>query len=386
MAVIKKRSSRSAAAGREEHAHALTAAQVGALRAALVDWYAGAKRDLPWRRTRDPYAIWLSEVMLQQTRVETVIPYWARFLDRYATVHALAEAPLDDVLAMWSGLGYYRRARMLHAAAKHVAAAGGAFPSDVEALRAVPGIGPYTAGAIASIAFDRPAALVDGNVARVLARIFAIEDDVRGAKGLARVWAIADALVPERRAGDHNQALMELGATVCVPREPRCLACPVQDLCAARARGLEKTLPLLRTKAKPRDVRRVALVLMRRAGVVLARRRPEGVFGGMWEPPSIEVEAGVSDSEIASWARPRFAALVGARLGKLEACAEIVHVLSHRRMSVQVLRAHLTAPARARIAPSDGEYDAIEDVDPAALDRRGTTTLARKILAAAARD
>ncbi len=381
-----KASPRAASADRREHVHGLVLAQGVALRERLLDWYVGAKRDLPWRRTRDPYAIWLSEVMLQQTRVETVIPYWGRFLARYATVHALAEAPLDDVLSMWSGLGYYRRARMLHAAAKHVALAGGAFPSDVDGLRAVPGIGPYTAGAIASIAFDRPAALVDGNVARVLARLFAIEDDVRGARGLAKVWAIADALVPERGAGEHNQALMELGATVCVPRDPGCLVCPVRDLCAARARGIEKKLPILRAKTKPRDVRRVALVLFRPGGVVLARRRPEGTFGGMWEPLSIEVETGVADDAIASWARPRFAALVGARLGKLEPCAEIVHVLSHRRMSVQVLRAHLAGPARKRIAPADGEYDAIEDVDPAALDRRGTTTLARKILAAAHRD
>jgi len=351
------------------------------LHALLGDWYRASKRDLPWRRTRDPYAIWLSEVMLQQTRVETVVPYYTRFLDRYATVRALADAPLDDVLSMWSGLGYYRRARMLHAGAKHVAARG-AFPSDVAALREVPGVGPYTAGAIASIAFGRRAALVDGNVARVLARIFAIEDDVRGGAGLARVWEIAESLVPEEAAGDWNQALMELGATVCTPREPRCLVCPVRDACDARRAGKERALPVLRAKTKPRPARRAAIVLMSSAGILLARRRPDGLFGGLWEPPSIDVDADVADDAVATWARPRFAKLLGARIAELEPCGAIVHVLSHRRLQVFVSRAHLPARARAKVAKS-GEYDAVERVLPGALRERGIATLARKILAAA---
>lgn len=347
-----------------------------ALHVALGRWYAATKRDLPWRRTRDPYAVWLSEVMLQQTRVETVVPYFTRFLERYPTARALADAPLDEVLSLWSGLGYYRRARMLHAGARHVAEHG--LPSDVEGLRDVPGIGPYTAGAIASIAFGRRAALVDGNVARVLARLFAVEDDVRGGRGLAKIWAIAERLVPARGAGDWNQALMELGATVCAPREPRCLVCPARDLCAARARGVERELPKLRAKAKPRPVRRAALVLVGRDGVLLARRTPDGTFGAMWEPPSIDVDADVADAAAAAWARPRFAELVGRRVGSLEACGDLVHVLSHRRMHVLVFRAPLGP--RVRAARVDGEYDAVEPVDPRAIGNRGTTTLARKIL------
>jgi A/G-specific adenine glycosylase len=268
---------------------------------------------------------------------------------------------------------------MLHAGARHVAERG-EFPSEVEGLLAVPGVGRYTAGAVASIAFGRRAPLVDGNVARVLARIFAIEEDVRGA-GLARVWSIAEALVPAKEPGEWNQALMELGATICVPRDPRCLVCPVRDACDARARGAERSLPIVRPKTKPRPARRASLVLMAARGVLLARRRPEGLFGGLWEPPSVDVDADVADDAVARWARPRFAELLGVRVGELEACGVVVHVLSHRRMAVAVLRAPL---GRVRVrAPSSGEYDAFERLDLRALRERGTSTLARKILAAA---
>jgi A/G-specific adenine glycosylase len=187
------------------------AATVRFLRQSLLAWYARAKRDLPWRRTRDPYAIWLSEVMLQQTRVETVVPYFERFLARWPTVSSLAEAPIDEVLAAWSGLGYYRRARMLHSGARAIADAS-AFPSNAEGLARVPGIGRYTAGAVASIAYGEAAPLVDGNVARVFARIFAMEEDLRSTRAVKRLWALATTLVDPRDPGSWNQALMELGA------------------------------------------------------------------------------------------------------------------------------------------------------------------------------
>ena len=212
--------------------------------------------------------------MLQQTRVDTVIPYYDKFLAAYPTVHSLAEAPLEDVLTKWSGLGYYRRARTLHAAAQQVSREReGIFPREASELREIRGIGPYTAGAVASIAFGRAAALVDGNVARVLARIFAVNDDLRKPAGIAKIWKIAEELVPKKNPGDHNQALMELGATICTPRAPRCLLCPVNDLCEARKRGLENDLPIMGAKKAPRAV------------VTCRARRGSGRRGAACEAP-----------------------------------------------------------------------------------------------------
>jgi A/G-specific adenine glycosylase len=367
-----------------QDAHAAPSAQAARkaaeLRVKLLAWYGEVKRDVPWRRTRDPYAVWVSEVMLQQTRVETVVPYYVRFLETFPTLLALAEAPTSDVLALWSGLGYYRRARMLHEGARHVASAlGGTLPETTEGLRTIPGIGPYTAGAVASIAFGRRAALVDGNVARVLARLFAIEDDVRGRAGLARVWRLAEGLVgalaPEDDPGAWNQALMELGATVCTPRDPRCLACPARELCAARATGKEHVFPRVAPKPRPRDEARVALVATRGSRVLLARRRADGRFGGMWEPPS----ALGADSRALE-------ALCG-RLGPFTFVGVVRHVLSHRRLEIRVFTARISRTPRAGqgSGASLAEYDAFELVPYALLDARGVTTLARKILRAASR-
>ena len=192
----------------------------------LLAWYDANAAALPWRASKDPYRVWLSEIMLQQTQVETVIPYFLRFLDAYPTVEALAAAPLDDVLKRWEGLGYYSRARNLHRAAQTVVAEfAGRFPDTVEALQALPGIGRYTAGAVASIAFDRRASLLDGNVIRVFARLIDLEDDVTQTSTQARLWTQAEEWLPEQRAGDYNQALMELGRVVCKPRDPQCDAC-----------------------------------------------------------------------------------------------------------------------------------------------------------------
>jgi len=359
-------------------------ARAEALRRALLAWYAVEKRDLPWRRTSDPYAIWLSEVMLQQTRVETVVPYWERFLAAYPDVVALADAPLEDVLARWSGLGYYRRARMLHATALQVRDAhGGAFPDSVEGLRTLRGVGPYTAGAVASIAFGRPAALVDGNVARVLARVFAMEEDVRGGAGLARVWAIAEALVPEEGAGTFNQALMELGATVCTPRAPRCLLCPARDVCEGRARGLEAKLPVLAPKRRPELERRVAVVVTHGDGVVLARRGPHGTFAAMWEPPGLVVAGDAGDAgALAAHAATLGAALGVPRVASAFAHAgRVVHVLSHRRLEVDVLALEL-ARAPRRLRPPDG-YGEARLVARGGLGALGVPTYARKLLARA---
>ncbi|MGO8992616.1 MAG: A/G-specific adenine glycosylase, partial [Polyangiaceae bacterium] len=363
----------------QHHAYAAAGAQPGPdpttvrlLHSSLLNWYAGARRDLPWRRTRDPYAIWLSEVMLQQTRVETVVPYYERFLARWPTVRALAEAPLDDVLGAWSGLGYYRRARMLHAAAGAIAEER-AFPPDAESLARVKGIGRYTAGAVASIAYGEAAPLVDGNVARVFARLFAIEEDVRAAKGIERLWGLAEELVHAGDPGSWNQALMELGATVCTPREPRCLVCPVRDACRARALGIERELPRLKAKAKPQVEQRWALVATDGGSVVLGQRRAELRFGGMWEPPSVRIACKDGDEgtqETERQAAARLSALTGARLAKVRRGGEVTHVLSHRRLEVSVLVAELVSPALSA-GSEDTEYARFEIVELDRLEGRG---------------
>jgi A/G-specific adenine glycosylase len=352
-----------------------TTAKAHGLRRALLAWFERERRDLPWRRTRDPYAIWLSEVMLQQTRVETVVPYYERFLARFPNVHALAEAAQDDVLALWSGLGYYRRARMLHAGAKQIVQEhGGQLPRTARELVSIRGIGRYTAGAIASIAHREATPLVDGNVARVLARLFAIEDDVTSTKGVARLWALADELVAPEDPGAWNEALMELGAIICVPRAPRCLVCPVRASCEARARGIEAELPRGKAKGAVPEERRWAAVLVARGAVLLGKRKAELRFGGTWEPPTVEE---VSSEKRAARALAR---LLGRGRLSLSARGEFVHVLTHRRLTVAVLAGR--SPTRIRPAPT-GPYEAFEWVAPDRLDRIGLSTLARKVLALA---
>jgi A/G-specific adenine glycosylase len=256
----------------------------------LLAWYDRHRRRMPWRalpgERPDPYKVWLSEIMLQQTTVATVGPYFARFLERFPSVQALADAKLDTVLGLWQGLGYYARARNLHRAAQIVARElGGVFPDTAAGLKKLPGIGDYTAAAIAAIAFDRPEAAVDGNVERVMARLEALETPLPAAKSALRT--LTQRLVPQQRAGDFAQALMDLGATICTPRAPRCMLCPWNDACLGRARGIAETLP--KKLAKPdRPVRHgVAFFLMDREGAILLRRRPEkGLLGGMMEVPS----------------------------------------------------------------------------------------------------
>jgi A/G-specific adenine glycosylase len=301
--------------------------------------------------------------MLQQTRVDTVTPYFERFLARFPTALALAEAPESDVLAAWSGLGYYRRARMLHAGAKAVAAS--AMPTTHEGLLALPGIGPYTAGAIASIAFEEPVGLVDGNVARVFARLFALEHDMKR-EGMKKAQALASMLVDRARPGDWNQALMELGATVCTPRSPACDRCPVATMCRANAEGRAHLLPIVSPKTKPKAQKMIALVASRGGAVLLARRRSEGLFGGLWEPPVIA----------AGEKRALFAAFGVQRAVK---AGRVVHVLSHRRLSVDVWRAELARVADVLPEP----YEETGFFDAKARERLGMAAFARKVLAAA---
>ncbi len=309
------------------------------------------KRDLPWRHTRDPYRIWLSEVMLQQTRVSAVVPYYERFVERFPDAAALAAAPEQEVLAAWAGLGYYSRARNLHRAAKAIAARG--FPRGYEAICELPGIGDYTAAAVASIAFGLPYAVVDGNVTRVLARVSAETGAVSSAVTKERLWALADRLLERKRPGDYNQALMELGATVCLPRNPDCPACPIEALCQAHRRGLADRLPVKAPKAKAVVIEREVLLVQRRGSYLLWQRPPDsGRMAGFWELPDA-------------------AQLPGAARG--EALGTIRHSILNHRYVVTVRRGVVRrSPGGFVWAPEN------------ALDKWPLSTLARKALRAAA--
>ncbi|MEZ4291869.1 MAG: A/G-specific adenine glycosylase [Myxococcota bacterium] len=323
-----------------------SADRIRGIRAPLLRWYDANRRDLPWRRTRDPYAIWISEAMLQQTRVETVIPYWERFLDRFPDIASLARAELDEVYAVWTGLGYYSRARNLKAAAESVVRDhGGRLPDDAESLRGLRGIGRYTAGAIASIAFDREEPLVDGNVIRVLARVLGIRADSTRRDVVEAIWSVAGRLVRGTRPGDLNQALMELGATTCTPRSPACLACPIRSRCDAHAAGDAETLPIKPKKAKQKPMRAVA-VWIEREGRILAVRRPEeGLMAGLWELPGGEIGTDEAPSDRVAEVLRRH---VGLELRSGEPGGSVEHLFTHRRLALDVFRARPVPGGRVR--------------------------------------
>ncbi|MEY3081313.1 MAG: A/G-specific adenine glycosylase [Pseudomonadota bacterium] len=313
----------------------------------LLAWYDANARVLPWRArgtaVAEPYRVWLSEIMLQQTTVQAVKAYFEKFVALWPTVEALATAPLDDVLKAWAGLGYYARARNLHACAKDVVSRfGGRFPATEEALRSLPGIGPYTAGAIAAIAFGGRHAAVDGNVERVISRIYAIETPLPLSK--PEIRAKAQALVPEQRAGDFAQAMMDLGATICTPRQPNCLICPWTEHCAGRISGLAPTLPRKAPKKAVPTRRGVAFWVAREDGAVLLRRRPEkGLLGGMMEVPSTQWSAKVTDAE----AQAPLAAAWRKLPGKVE------HTFTHFHLELTVWLAENVIDGALR---DDGDY------------------------------
>jgi A/G-specific adenine glycosylase len=336
-------------------------------RARLLSWYDAHKRDLPWRRTRDPYAIWVSEVMLQQTRVETVIPYYERFMQRFPSASALADAPLDDVLAHWSGLGYYRRARMLHEGARAVVRDhDGQLPRDPLARRALPGIGAYTAGAIGSIAFGLPEPIVDGNVARVLSRVLLIETPLGERTTERSLWEAAAALAEGERPGELNQAVMELGARVCTPLNAKCGRCPLQRDCEAARLGRVDDLPRAAKKKPPRPVSLVALVARAPDDALWLTRSDGSLFGGLWGFPLAE-----GTGRKLAGALAEGLGLQGALSRK--ALGNVTHVLTHRALGVEVygLRAAEGAPNEClrRVAEHD-------------LPLLGIASLTHKILAA----
>jgi A/G-specific adenine glycosylase len=312
------------------------------LRAALLAWYDSAKRDLPWRHTRDPYAVWVSEVMLQQTRVDTVLPYYGRFLQRFPTVAELARADEDEVMAAWSGLGYYRRARLLHAGVREVHERyGGEVPADPQARRALPGVGRYTAGALGSICFGLEEPIVDGNVARVLSRVDGLEHPLGSRASEQALWAAAEELVEGERPGDLNQALMELGATVCTPKAPRCDACPLRALCVAFETGRVGELPVPKPRNEPKRVQVAAVVATRGDAVALVRGEGS-LFGGLHGPPMTEGHGRARAREALR------SAGVQARISN-DSKGQLAHVLSHRRLEVEVWRA--TGARGGRLVP-----------------------------------
>lgn len=310
-----------------------------AIQQALLTWFRSGHRDLPWRKERDPYAIWVSEIMLQQTRTETVKGYFSRFMARFPTVTALAEAPLDDVLSHWSGLGYYSRARNLHKAAQQIQTLhDGQFPHDPEAIAALPGIGPYTAGAIRSIALGQAAPILDGNVIRVLSRLFLLDERPDSAGGKRLYWSLAESLLPKASLdqqpndpGDLNQALMELGATVCLPRRPVCLTCPLASHCMVRKHGNPEDHPPAKPQKVSPTVRMVTLLLRQGEQVLLVRRPELGLWGGLWEPPTLALE---SDEDVATGLTRLTETILGIKLPVEQAqpLPEFAHILTHRNL------------------------------------------------------
>ena len=346
--------------------------------AALLRWYAAGHRDLPWRRTRDPYAIWVSEIMLQQTQVTTVIPYYERFLVRFPTVAALAGAPLDEVLALWQGLGYYARARSLHAAARGVCEIyGGLIPRERAALRALPGVGDYTAGAILSIAFGLDEVAIDGNVVRVLCRLFDVAEDPARSATRTLLRRHAQGLLPSGQAGDYNQAMMELGATICLPKAPQCLLCPLAPYCRARELGVQEQRPLPRVRAQVPHRTFAAAVCARERRLLLVRRRPRGLLGGLWEFPQGEVPPGQDEPRALQQA---LAAGLGMQIEVQSPVTVVEHGYTHFSLTVTAYRCLV----QGEPTPS-GEWDRCHWLSPDERDAYGLTGVATRILAALAR-
>ncbi len=301
----------------------------------LLRWASRNLRDLPWRaEPRDPYRVWISETMLQQTQVVTVIPYFQRFTERFPTMEALAAAPLDEVLKLWEGLGYYARARNLHRAAQQVVAeSGGQLPDKVAGLSKLPGIGAYTAGAIASIAFGQDAPVVDGNVKRVLCRVYALRGDTHQPKIQHKLWALAEANLPKGKAGRWNEALMELGATVCLPRWPQCDKCPLAEVCRARALGIQDRLPTRAARRQMPHVDVTAAVIRRSRGarMLIAQRPAGGMLGGLWEFPGGKVEPGESLEE---GLRREIREELGIEIVVGRPVAQVKHTYTHFRITL----------------------------------------------------
>ncbi len=339
----------------------LDEAWLASIRKKLVAWYAEAHRVLPWRADRDPYRVLVSEMMLVQTTVTAVVPYFERFLARFPTVEALAQADEADVLKAWEGLGYYRRARQLHGAARAIVDLHkGKFPDDAEAVRALPGVGRYIAGAILSFAFDQPAAIVEANTQRVLSRWLAWGEDLKTSRSQARLWEAAERLVPPKGAGTFNQAFMELGALICTPRTPMCLVCPVTAECQARAQGIQDQLPVMPPKLSPLAVTEACALVVRDGHVLIVQREPGGLWANFWEFPTIHVDG--ADPGGRQFDRPvglkqGVELLTGVRVEVGASVQTIRYSVTKHRVELEAFRARgLTAELRPGPRLSDARW------------------------------
>jgi A/G-specific adenine glycosylase len=309
----------------------------------LLAWYEKAARELPWRGATDPYAVWVSEIMLQQTRVDTVIPYFQRWMNKFPSITDLAQASLQDVLAAWEGLGYYGRARNLHKAAQKIQLeCDGKLPDNINALRKLPGIGKYTAGAIASIAFGKDEPALDGNIRRVLSRCFNMDEPVRSPAAECRLWKLAAEHLPSQRAGDFNQALMDLGAQICTPRKPQCNDCPLTHLCAAYSFGIQEELPVIPTKPAIPHYLVTAAVIRKADQVLIAQRPNDGFLGGLWEFPGGKLQAG---ENLAACLKREILEELAAEIAVEEPIGVYRHAYTHFRVTLHAFFCSLVGDA-----------------------------------------
>ncbi|TWT85423.1 A/G-specific adenine glycosylase [Posidoniimonas polymericola] len=357
-----------------DDAPTIAAPRKRAVRRRLKGWFAAHARDLPWRENRDPYRVWLSEIMLQQTQVETVKPYFARFLAAFPTVHDLAAAPEQQVLRLWEGLGYYRRARGLHAAAKVlVSEHNGQFPRDLAALQNLPGVGRYTAGAIASIAFDLPAPILEANTIRLFTRLTAYRGDPTSTPGQKYLWRVAEALVPPEGASQFNQAVMELGALVCTPKAPKCDACPLAKQCEANLQDAVELLQPTTKKLKFVDVNEAAVVVYKGEQVLVRQCGPGERWSGLWDFPRFAVE-----SEGPLFAQDELTKKVAEQTGVEVRGASHLKTLKHgvtkHRITLDCYTAKRTAGRLKSTADSPTRW-----IDPAELGELPLSVTGRKI-------
>ncbi len=331
----------------------------------LLAWYGRQARSLPWRETRDPYRIWIAEVMLQQTQVKTVEAYYLRFIDRFPSVRALAQASLDDVLTLWEGLGYYGRARQLHRAAGLVRERfGGRVPDTAAELLSLPGIGRYTAGAIASIAFGKPEAVLDGNVIRVLARVFHVTEEVQKEQTRRMLWTLSQSLLPKRRVRDFNQALMELGALTCRSRNPACERCPLSRLCAASRLSLQQEIPVKAPRKPVPHYEVTAGIIWHRDRFLLTRRPPKGLLGGPWEFPGGKVERGESLEECL---KREIREELGIAVAVGDLLASVDHAYTHFRITLHAFACRYLGGRIRLLGIDDYRWIRPEDLEQFAL-------------------
>ncbi len=343
-----------------------------ALHNALIGWFEANREDLPWRRRRDPYAVWLSEIMLQQTRVETVIPYYERFLARFPTVEALAAAPLDEVLKLWEGLGYYSRARNLHRAAQQIVREwDGRFPNTVDDLTRLPGVGRYTARAIGSFAFGLDVPVLDGNVMRVLARVFDVRGDIRLPQTRRELWTLAERLLPVGRAALWNEGLMELGRRICTPHAPQCSLCPLRDRCEAYRLGAQEQLPMRSPRERTPHYDVAAAIIRREDGRILITQRPlDGMLGGLWEFPGGKRRA---DETLQACLRREIREELGIEIAVGAQVAVVKHAYTHFRITLYAFECRHLRGEPQTLGVADWAWVMLDEVDAyafSAADRR----------------